>query len=335
MTKRVVTLALLASLALAACGGDSTSEPKVKNGKPTAASPAPRTKNAALPTTTVRSVTTLAPRSIPTTGPRATATTQPKTATTAPTRTTLPVATTRPTAAPTTLAPSAAPTTAIPVAPTTVAPTTVAATAPTVAANSCTAQGPCKVGQTGPAGGIVFYAATTPQPWGQYMEVRPEAFEQIIADTCNLSAYDSYATGKLGDGLTQTNAVIAACAKDGKPAAAGSYARVDAYKQNGFDDWFIPSKDELQQLVNSNVVTFATDKDLTSGTWAMKPADAANRGFDVVWGVKKEIIAGTSANSRGGTVRNVEIMSDGSQSYGNPNNRWGWIYIARAFGPKA
>jgi hypothetical protein len=28
-------------------------------------------------------------------------------------------------------------------------------------------------------------------------------------------------------------------------------------------------------------------------------------------------------------------MSDGTQSYGNPNNRWGWFYITRAFGPKA
>ena len=302
MTKRVLVITILAGLSLAACGGGSdSSEARVKNGKPTVGSPAPRTKNAALPART-----TLPPRPAPTTVPRATATTQPKTTTTQ----------AKP---PTTLAPVAVPTTA----------------APTTAPNSCTAQGPCKVGQTGPAGGIVFYTATAPQKWGQYMEVRPEAFEQIIADTCNLSAYDTYATGKLGDGLTQTNAVIAACAKDGKPTAAGSYARVDAYKQNGFDDWFIPSKDELQQLVNSKVVTFATDKDLTSGTWAMKPKDATNRGFDVVWGVKKEVIAGTAPSSRGGTVRNVEIMSDGSQSYGNANNRWGWIYIARAFGPKA
>ncbi len=299
MTKRVLAITLLAGLSLAACGGGSSDSADTRA--------ATRTKNAALPART-----TLPPRPAPTTTPRATATTQPKTTTTQAKPPTTP-------AAPTTLAPVAIPTTA----------------APTAAPNSCTAQGPCKVGQTGPAGGIVFYAATTPQPWGQYMEVRPEPFEQIVADTCNLSAYDTYATGKLGDGITQTNAVIAACAKDGKPAAAGSYARVDAYKQNGFDDWFIPSKDELQQLVNSKVVTFATDKDLTSGTWAMKPADATNRGFDVVWGVKKEVIAGTAASSRGGTVRNVEIMSDGSQSYGNPNNRWGWIYIARAFGPKA
>ena len=297
MTKRAVAITLLATLALAACGGSSDSADTTA---------ATRTKNAALPART-----TLPPRPAPTTTPRATATTRPKTTTTQTKSTTQ--------ATPTTLAPIATPTTP----------------APTAATNSCTAQGPCKVGQTGPAGGIVFYAATTPQKWGQYMEVRPEAFEQIVADTCNLGAYDSYATGKLGDGLTQTNAVIAACAKDGKPAAAGSYARVDAHKQNGFDDWFIPSKDELQQLVNSKVVTFATDKDLTSGTWAMKPADAANRGFDVVWGVKKEVIAGTAPSSRGGTVRNVEIMSDGSQSYGNANNRWGWIYIARAFGPKA
>jgi len=299
MTKRVLAITLLAGLSLAACGGGSSDSADT-----TAAT---RTKNAALPART-----TLPPRPAPTTVPRATATTQPKTTTTQAKPPTTP-------AAATTLAPVAIPTTAAPTAPT----------------NSCTAQGPCKVGQTGPAGGIVFYAATAPQPWGQYMEVRPEAFEQIVADTCNLSAYDTYATGKLGHGLTQTNAVIAACAKDGKPAAAGSYARVDAYKQNGFDDWFIPSKDELQQLVNSKVVNFATDKDLTSGTWAMKPADAANRGFDVVWGVKKEVIAGTAPSSRGGTVRNVEIMSDGSQSYGNPNNRWGWIYIARAFGTKA
>ena len=304
MTKRVLAITLLAGLTLAACGGGNS------DSADTAA--ATRTKNAALPPTTVRSVTTPAPRPLPTTVPRATATTQPKTTTTQAKPPTTP-------AAPTTLAPVAIPTTA----------------APTTATNSCTTQGPCKVGQTGPAGGIVFYVSTTPQSWGQYMEVRPEAFEQIIADTCNLSAYDTYATGKLGDGRTQTNAVIAACAKDGKPAAAGSYARVDAYKQNGFDDWFIPSKDELQQLVNSKVVNFATDKDLTSGTWAMKPNDATNRGFDVVWGVKKEVIAGTAPSSRGGTVRNVEIMSDGSQSYGNANNRWGWIYIARAFGPKA
>jgi hypothetical protein len=296
MTKRVLAITLLATLGLAACGGSSDSADTTA---------APRTKNAALPART-----TLPPRPAPTTVPRTTATTL------------------APVAAPTTVAPAAAPTTP---APTTIAPTTP----PTVAANSCTAQGPCKVGQTGPAGGIVFYTATTPQPWGQYMEVRPEAFEQIDPDRCNLSAYDSYATGKIGDGLTQTNAVIAACAKDGKPAAAGSHARVDAYKQNGFDDWFIPSKDELQQLVNSKVINFATDKDLTSGTWALKPTDQVDRGFDVVWGVKKEMIAGTSANSRGGTVRNVEIMSDGPQSYGNPNNRWGWIYIARAFGPKA
>lgn len=179
----------------------------------------------------------------------------------------------------------------------------------------------------------MFYVAPTPQKWGQFMEVRPQAFEQIEPDTCNLDSYTAYSAGKVGDGITQTATVISACAKDGKPANAGSYARVNAHRQNGFGNWFIPSKDELQALINSKVVTFATDRDLTSGTWVNKPSSPTSRGFDVLYGLKKEVIAGTAPYSRGGTVRNVEAMSDGPQSYGNPNNRWGWIYIARAFGP--
>lgn len=215
------------------------------------------------------------------------------------------------------------------IAPTTLPPIAI----PASGSNACGAQGPCKIGQTGPAGGIVFYVAPTPQKWGQFMEVRPEAFEQIAHDTCNLDSYNSYSAGKVGDGIIQTAAVIAACAKDGKPNNAGSYARVNAHRQNGFGNWFIPSKDELQALINSKVVTFATDRDLTSGTWVTKPSSPTARGFDVLYGLKKEVLAGTAPSSRGGTVRNVEAMSDGPQSYGNPNNRWGWIYIARAFGP--
>ena len=305
MKKRVVAL-LTISLALAACGGSDSSSSDAGDtaNEATETSAATRTKNAALPTTTVAkrtTPTTMAPRSTPTTVKQSAA----------PTTTKAPATTAAPAAAPTTLAP---------------------VTTPATGANACTATGPCKVGQTGPAGGIVFYAAATPQPWGQYMEVRPELFEKMVADTCNLSAYDTYAAGKIGDGIKQQNAVIAACAKDGKPAAAGSYARVDAYAQNGFDDWFIPAKEELQALLTSKVVTFGTDKDLTSSTWANKPMDAAARGFDVLWGVKKESLAATL---RPGANYMVEIMSDGSQSYGNANNRWGWIPLTRAFGPKA
>ena len=299
--KKRITAVLAISLALAACGGSSDSaSDNASDASQTSA--AARTKNAALPATTVAkraTPTTLAPRSTPTTRP--TVTTVNKPATTAPVVT----------AAPTTLAP---------------------VTVPATGANTCAAAGPCKVGQTGPAGGIVFYAAATPQPWGQYMEVRPEVFEQIVPDTCNLSAYDSYAAGAIGDGIKQLNAIVAACAKDGKPAAANSYARVDAYKQNGYDDWFIPVKDELQALLDSKVVNFPTDKDLTSGTWANKPTDPAGRSFDVLRGVKKESLA---TPLRAGGSYKVEIMSDGTQSYGNPNNRWGWIYLMRAFGPKA
>ena len=196
----------------------------------------------------------------------------------------------------------------------------------------CTNAGPCKVGQKGPSGGVVFFAAATPQPWGQYMEVRPELFEKIVPDKCPLTGFETYSAGALGDGIKQLNAVVKACADNGIAANAGSFGKVDAYAQGGYSDWFIPSKDELSVLFKSNVLKFDSTVDLTSGTWAMKPTDYASRSFDVVYGVKKEAIA--SWNS-GNTRVNVEIMSDGSQTYGNPNNRWGAIYIARAFGSKS
>lgn len=303
MTKtRTAATALVAlGLALSACGGSSESN------ESTDTTAATRTKNAALP------ATTLTPRATPTTAAR-------KPSTTLPSRVTTTVAT--PKIATTVPAP-----TTIPAPTATVVPTT----APTPVAAGCNGTNTCKVGDTGPAGGIVFYAAKTPQSWGQFMEVRPEIFAQLAWDSCNLSAFDTYGKGAIGDGPKQTAAVTAACKQDGTPANAGSVAEVDAYSQNGFDDWFIPSKDELTALVNSKVIKFATDKDLTSYTWWQKPQDPKSRSFDVVYGVKKENIASATASTRPPIV---EIMSDGPQSYGNPNNRWGWFYIARAFGPK-
>ena len=205
MKKRLVTV-LTAALVLAACG-QSTDEAS----EATQVAPV---KNAALPQKTT---TTVKP-----TGTASTATPP------------LPVPTTLPPRAIHTTVARNPVTTTTRVPPTTTSTTLVPIAVPAQGPNACPAQGPCKIGQTGPAGGIVFYAASTPQKWGQYLEVRREAFEQIVADTCNLSAYSTYATGKIGDGLTQTAAVIAACAKDKKPSAAGSYARVNAYTQNGY-----------------------------------------------------------------------------------------------------
>jgi hypothetical protein len=307
MRTRTVTLAALTALSLtmAACGGSSDSSSEAAD--TTAA--ITRTKNAALP-----------------------ATTSPKTVTTP--KPTIPVRTTVPATRATTTTVNKAPTTTVSKTVTTPLPALqqngTATTSPAIL--GCNGTATCKVGDKGPGGGIVFYAAATPQPWGQFMEVKPELFAQLKWDTCNLNAFDTYGKGAIGDGLKQLNAVVAACAADGTPNNAGSISAVDAHTQNGFSDWFIPSREELQALVNSKVLTFATDKDLTSYTWWSKPQDPKSRSFDVVYGVKKESIASPTAATRPPTV---EIMSDGTQSYGNPNNRWGWFYIARAFGPKA
>lgn len=101
------------------------------------------------------------------------------------------------------------------------------------------------IGDTGPAGGIVFYvtdgglhgleAAPVNQgaaPWG--------------CGGVNLAGADGTA---VGTGAQNTADILAGC---GEPNIAARLT--DAYTLNGFDDWFLPSKDEQNELCLNRVV---------------------------------------------------------------------------------
>ncbi len=131
---------------------------------------------------------------------------------------------------------------------------------PTLTGNTCTEQGPCKVGDIGPAGGVVFYDGGTSRFWGRYLEAAPSSTEAVglpwkrlsVNDRVNRMYYDTrsstarlkrVASKLIGAGQLNTTRII-------RTYGRGNYAARYAASLvvNGYDDWFLPSEDELEKM---------------------------------------------------------------------------------------
>ena len=97
---------------------------------------------------------------------------------------------------------------------------------------------------------MVFYAAPEPQPWGQFLEAAPSGWDDGVQDPrvawCGSSEPGSlleFPTGtSIGTGAENTAVIVKNCGPD---SAGGRAAR---YRGGGKTDWFLPSKDELNQM---------------------------------------------------------------------------------------
>lgn len=153
-----------------------------------------------------------------------------------------------------------------------------------VVALSCALGGTCVVGDTGPGGGVVFYVASsnftstgsTCNTTCKYMEAATtDQSTGIVWATTALSCYNSGGTSSandcqansiysgssseqaasrisakaIGKGMENTNQAYSRLTTAGS-ATTGTYAAGIAwdYSNNGKDDWFLPSKDELYEL---------------------------------------------------------------------------------------
>lgn len=114
----------------------------------------------------------------------------------------------------------------------------------TVPIAKCNRGGECKVGDTGPGGGLVFYVAPTPQPWGQYMEITSNPVHSG-GWGCDSSAVP--AEPRFGFGRSNTQRLVGL-------GCAGAIAAENHVSSTGVDDWFLPSFDELTTAAQAKML---------------------------------------------------------------------------------
>lgn len=164
-----------------------------------------------------------------------------------------------------------------------------AVSTPQLTGNVCVEGGPCAVGDIGPAGGVVFYDAGVSRNWGRYLEASPKAAETSGLPWKRLSANDRRAplyvdtpraTARLqrtaakliGQGEVNTRRIVK---RYGTASYAARYAQQLEF--NGFDDWFLPSVDELNEMykfMHANVT--AIDDTRNTYYWSSSEYDLNN-----------------------------------------------------------
>jgi hypothetical protein len=107
----------------------------------------------------------------------------------------------------------------------------------------------CAIGDRGPAGGIVVYDAGSDQQWGRYLEIAPQSCEIVEV------AFKTYATVNIPtlyySNVERSKAkAIGMGAKNTAMLAerfAGAAKMASDSTCNNYSDWFLPSKDELNE----------------------------------------------------------------------------------------
>ena len=99
-----------------------------------------------------------------------------------------------------------------------------------------------KIGDTGPAGGIVFYDKFSSAGGWRYMEAAPAETEQKFP-WGNVSVGGT--SPAIGDGKRNTQLIVVKL-RENKIGGAAQYC--DDLEYDGHSDWFLPSRDELDLL---------------------------------------------------------------------------------------
>lgn len=136
----------------------------------------------------------------------------------------------------------------VPKTSTTIGTTTAPSTTTAAAKKTCATGGECRVGDIGAGGGVVFYVPPTPQWWGRYMEAAPNRWNgqwgdlRYVSGCYGMPIPGANAVG-LGSGKRNTETIVSACPERNIAAKVA-----DDLVLNGKSDWFLPSRDELNEM---------------------------------------------------------------------------------------
>lgn len=100
-----------------------------------------------------------------------------------------------------------------------------------------------ELGQTGPAGGLVFYDKGEYSDGWRYMEAAPVDQSTGAFWGCLNTLIPGSLGSAIGLGQPNTQAILDNCSGNNVAARIASI-----YTLNGFDDWYLPSRIELQQM---------------------------------------------------------------------------------------
>jgi hypothetical protein len=102
-----------------------------------------------------------------------------------------------------------------------------------------------RVGDTGPAGGLIFYVKSNYNDGWKYLEAAPASTE--VTRLWSSGNYEITGTDtSYGAGKTNTAKIMAYQTSTGHSCLAAEYC--DSLRVGDFDDWFLPSMDELNYM---------------------------------------------------------------------------------------
>lgn len=131
-----------------------------------------------------------------------------------------------------------------------------------------------KIGDRGPAGGMIFYDKGNSKGGWQYLEAAPDEFG--TAEWGCDHTFITEAGIAIGTGKANTEAILKKCDEPGIAAR-----KCAEYRGGGKSDWFLPSKDELNLMCENLRVpgrlTF-------NGNLYWSSTDVNDRGYNSGWG---------------------------------------------------
>jgi len=126
------------------------------------------------------------------------------------------------------------------------APAPVATPAPAPAPAPAVA-GTYKIGDKGPAGGLIFYDKGNNNGGWRYLEAAPSDLPRTLKATAESFDQFDLSERAVGKGKQNSDAIMKIAATKGGGFGWAAEA-CDSFTLNGYEDWFLPSRDELHYM---------------------------------------------------------------------------------------